>query len=94
MLKMKKISETYDMRVFTDNGEYFGDVEESILTQNKVFGWRVRATKNSFLNKVLGSAKGVIVPHQLVKSIGDILIISKAAVPSYEGSETEKKGED
>ena len=90
---MKKISETYDMKVFTDNGEYFGDIEESILTQNKVFGWRVRATKNSFLNKVLGSAKGVIVPHQLVKSIGDIMIISKAAVPSYEGSE-EKKGKE
>ena len=94
MLKMKKISETYDMRVFTDNGEYFGDVEESIVTQNKDFGWRVRATKNSFLNKVLGSAKGVIVPHQLVKSIGDIMIISKAAVPSYEGSEKEAKEED
>ena len=94
MLKMKKISETYDMRVFTDNGEYFGDVEESIVTQNKVFGWRVRATKNSFLNKVLGSAKGVIVPHQLVKSIGDIMIINKAAVPSYEGSEKESKEED
>ncbi len=90
MLKMKKISETYDMKVFTDNGEYFGDVEESILTTNKVFGWRVRATKNSFLNKVLGSAKGVIVPHQLVKSIGDIMIISKAAVPSYEGSDEKK----
>ena len=93
MLKMKKISETYDMKVFTDNGEYFGDVEESILTQNKVSGWRVRATKNSFLNKVLGSAKGVIVPHQYVKSIGDIMIINKAAVPSYsEGSaEPERK---
>ncbi|HLG25077.1 MAG TPA: PRC-barrel domain-containing protein [Candidatus Nanoarchaeia archaeon] len=82
---MKRVSETYDMKVFTDNGEYFGDVEESILTSNKIFGWRVRASKNSFLNKVLGSAKGVIVPHQLVKSIGDIMIISKAAVPSYEG---------
>jgi sporulation protein YlmC with PRC-barrel domain len=89
MLKMKKISETYEMRVFTDTGEYFGDIEESIITQNKIFGWRVRATKNSFLNKVLGSAKGVIVPHQLVKSIGDILIISRAAVPSY--SEEDQK---
>jgi sporulation protein YlmC with PRC-barrel domain len=87
MLKMKKISETYDMKVFTDTGDYFGDIEESILTQTKVFGWRVRATKNSFLNKVLGSAKGVIVPHQLVKSIGDIMIISKAAVPSYSAEE-------
>ena len=89
MLKMKKISETYDMKVFTDVGEYFGDIEESIITQNKVFGWRVRATKNSFLNKVLGSAKGVIVPHQLVKSIGDIMIISKAALPN--SSEEEEK---
>lgn len=88
MLKMKRISETYDMKVFTDNGEYFGDIEESILTHNKVFGWRVKASKNSFLIKVLGSAKGVIVPHQLVKSIGDIMIISKAAVPNY-GAEEE-----
>lgn len=80
---MKKISETYEMKVFTEGGDYFGDVEESILTTNKVFGWRVRASKNSFLNKVLGNAKGVIVPHQLVKSVGDIMIISNAAIPSY-----------
>ncbi|MBU0472219.1 MAG: PRC-barrel domain-containing protein [Nanoarchaeota archaeon] len=87
MLKMKKITETFDMRVFTDSGDYFGDIEEAILTSNKVFGWRVKATKNSFLNKVLGAAKGVIVPHQLVKSIGDIMIISKSAVPSYNPEE-------
>lgn len=83
MLKMKKISESYEMKVFTDQGDYFGDVEEAILTANKIFGWRVRATKSSFLNKVLGSAKGVIVPHQLVKSLGDIMIINRSAVPSY-----------
>ncbi len=89
---MKKISETYEMKVFTDTGEYFGDVEEAILTSTKVFGWRVRSTKNSFLNKVLGSAKGVIVPHQLVKAIGDVMVISKAAVPSY-GPEEEGQQE-
>ena len=89
MLKMKKVSEVYDMKVFTDAGEYFGDVEEAMLSPNKISGWRVRATKQSFLSKVLGSAKGVIVPHQLVKSIGDVMIISKAAVPSY--SEEEDK---
>lgn len=87
MLKMKRVTETYDMKVFTDSGEYFGDVEECILATNKVFGWRVKSTKNSFLNKILGSAKGVIVPHQLVKSIGDIMIISKSAVPSYNPDE-------
>ena len=58
MLKLKKISECYDQKVFTDSGEYFGDVEEAILTQTKVFGWRVRSTKNSLLSKYLGSAKG------------------------------------
>ncbi|MBW3000148.1 photosystem reaction center subunit H [Candidatus Woesearchaeota archaeon] len=89
MLKMRKISDTYEMKVFTDSGDYFGDVEESILTKTKVFGWRVKASKNSYLAKVLGSAKGVIVPHQLVKSIGDIMIISKAAVPSYSPEEEE-----
>ncbi len=94
MLRLKKLSETYDMKVFTDLGDYFGDVEEAIITNNKVFGWRVRATKNSFLTKVLGSAKGVVVPHQLVKAVGDIFIISKTAVPSYnEGEEGEAGAE-
>ena len=87
MLSMKRIQECYELKVFTDAGDYFGDVEEAILTTNKVFGWRVKATKNSFLNKVLGSAKGVVVPHQLVKAIGDVMIISKSAVPSYNGEE-------
>lgn len=90
MLRMKKISETYDMKVFTDAGDYFGDIEEAILTASKVQGWRIRATKNSFLSKVLGSAKGVIVPHQLVKAVGDIMIISKTAVPSYNEEDEDK----
>jgi len=90
MLKMKKITESYDMKVFTDSGDYFGDIEEAMLTATKVYGWRVRATKNSFLSKVLGSAKGVVVPHQLVKAVGDIMIISKTAVPSYSGEDAEE----
>ena len=53
MLKMKRISDSYDMKVFTDSGDYFGDIEETILTTNKIFGWRVKASKNSFLNKKL-----------------------------------------
>ncbi len=90
MLKMKKLSETYDMKVFTDNGDYFGDVEEAIITQTKIYGWKVKATKNSFLAKVLGSAKGVIVPHPLVKAMGDIMIISKTAIPSYQEESEEE----
>ncbi|MBU2640047.1 MAG: PRC-barrel domain-containing protein [Nanoarchaeota archaeon] len=92
MLKTKKITDTFEQRVYTDQGEYFGDIEECILTINKVFGWRVKATRGSSLSSLLGGAKGVIVPHQLVKAIGDVMIISKAAIPSYsseEGKENE-----
>ena len=72
------------MPVYTDDGLYYGDVEESIFSGNKVHGWRVRATKNSMLTRVLSGAKGVTVPHQFVKSIGDIMIISAHALPSSE----------
>ncbi len=91
MLKMKNVSETYDLRVFTDAGDYFGDIEDSIIAGNKVSGWKIKATKNSFLSRVIGSAKGVIVPHQLVRAVGDILIISRSAVPS--GSMAEESEE-
>ena len=87
MLRTKRVTEVYDMRVFTDTGDYFGDVEEALLTQTKVIGWRVKASRNSVLSKLLGSAKGVVVPHQLVKSVGDVMIISKAAMPSYTSEE-------
>jgi sporulation protein YlmC with PRC-barrel domain len=90
MLKMKKVSDTYDLRVFTDFGDYFGDVEDSIVSGNKISGWKIKATKNSFLSQVIGSAKGVIVPHQLVKAVGDILIISKNAIPSGPSEEMEE----
>lgn len=82
MLKLKRITEMYDMKVFTDSGEYFGDVEEAIISANKIDGWRIKATKDSFLGKVLGPAKGVVVPQQLVSAIGDIMIIKKAALPT------------
>lgn len=83
MLKIRKVSDMYGMRVFTDSGDYFGDIEEAVLTQTKVGGWRIKSTKNSFLSKILGSAKGVIVPHNLVMNVGDVMIISRNAVPAF-----------
>ncbi|MCW1296219.1 MAG: PRC-barrel domain-containing protein [Candidatus Parvarchaeota archaeon] len=92
MLKLKKLTETYGMKVFTDGGEYFGDVDEVIIQNNKIFGWKVKATRDSFLSKTVSGAKGVIIPHQLVKAVGDVMIISKAAVPS--GEEEKKETEE
>ena len=87
MLKLKGMSETFGIKVYTDMGEYFGDIDESIIQNNKIFGWRIKATRNSFLNKSITGAKGVIVPHQLVKAVGDVMIISKAAIPTSESAD-------
>jgi sporulation protein YlmC with PRC-barrel domain len=91
MLKMRKVTGTYDLKVFTDTGDYFGDVEDCVIGSNKISGWKIKATKNSFLSRVLGSARGVIVPHQLVKAVGDVVVISKNAVPSSGGSGSEEE---
>ncbi|MFA5176299.1 MAG: hypothetical protein WC413_03530 [Candidatus Nanoarchaeia archaeon] len=84
MLRVRNVTELFEMGVYTDEGSFFGVVEESILQGNKIAGWRVRATKGSLLTKMLGGAKGVIVPHPLVKAIDQVMIISKTAIPSME----------
>jgi sporulation protein YlmC with PRC-barrel domain len=88
MLRMKKISETANLKAYTDDGLYFGDIEDAIVNKNKVESWKVKASRDSFLAKALAGAKGVIVPHQLVRAIGDIMIVSKAAAPSYSEEES------
>lgn len=84
VLKVKELSQVYNMKTFTDDGVYFGDIEECIISSNRVHGWKIKATKTSYLNKVLVGAKGVIIPHQYVKAVGDVFVINKDAVPSYE----------
>ena len=38
MIKTKQLTDMNTMRVYTDTGDYFGDIEESVLATNKVFG--------------------------------------------------------
>ncbi|MBS3159817.1 PRC-barrel domain-containing protein [Candidatus Woesearchaeota archaeon] len=84
MVRTLKVTSLIGMPVYTDEGNYYGDIEESIILNNKVFGWRVKSTKHSQLTKVLSGARGVTIPHQLVKSIGNIMIISRSALPSFD----------
>ena len=86
---MKKLGEVEGLRVFTDSGDLFGQIEEAILHKNKIDSWKVKAVRDSFLSKAMPGAKGVIVPHQLVKSIGSIMIVSRAAAPSHSGLDEE-----
>ncbi|MBD3318628.1 hypothetical protein GF342_01835 [Candidatus Woesearchaeota archaeon] len=88
MIRFKRISETTDMKVFTEYGDYFGEVEEARVTMRKVADWKIRATKNSILERIFqsgagGGGRGVIVRHDFIKAIGDIMIIKKEAIPAY-----------
>lgn len=84
MLKVRKLKGVIGSKVFTDSGDYFGEIEEANLVENKVDGWRIKVARDSSLVGFLGGAKGLIVPHQFVKAIGDIVIVNKSAVPSKE----------
>lgn len=77
----------YGLKVFTEDGEFFGTVEELIITQSRINSWRISSTKNSILSRLLGNAKGVIVPHNLIEAIGGIIIINKNALPSNKQEE-------
>lgn len=80
MLRIKKISEVIGKHVYTSEGDYFGQVEEVNLVDNKIEGWRIRI--GGGLTGALGGARGVIIPHQFVRAIGDVLIVNKASLPS------------
>jgi len=81
-MRIKKISDVLGKRVYTDSGDYFGEIEEANLYENKIDGWRIRLVGG--VTSLLGGARGVIIPHQYVKAISDIFIINKAALPSPE----------
>ncbi|HJZ18889.1 MAG TPA: PRC-barrel domain-containing protein [Candidatus Nanoarchaeia archaeon] len=81
-MRIKKLSEAIGVKVYTDSGDYFGEVEEANLSENKIDGWRIKVS-GSMLSLISG-ARGVIIPHQFVKAISDIFIISKSALPSQE----------
>lgn len=82
MLKIKKITDVIGRKVYTDTGDFFGEVEESNLVENKVESWRIRVAGS--MANFLGGARGVIIPHQFVKAVGDIIIISRANLPLEE----------
>lgn len=82
MLRIKRISEVIGKRVYTDAGDFFGEIEEVNLVENKIDGWRIKVAGN-ILN-LLGGARGVIIPHQFVKAVGDVFIVSKSALPERE----------
>jgi sporulation protein YlmC with PRC-barrel domain len=79
-MRIKKITDVIGLKVYTDSGDFFGEVEEANLSENKIDGWRIKV--GGSIISLIGGAKGVIIPHQFVRAISDIFIINKSALPA------------
>lgn len=89
-MEVRKISSLTGMAVYTDAGDYFGEIEEATLVDNKIEGWRIRVSGD--VVSLIGGARGVIIPHNFVKAIGDIILISKSALPNEEAGDNTPEG--
>jgi sporulation protein YlmC with PRC-barrel domain len=83
-IQVSSISDTYSKDVFTDRGFFCGKVEdvECDLKRFKIRSLVIRAIKGSYLSKMLGDKKGVVIPFPMVHAVGDIILIKHISPPA------------
>jgi len=88
-ITVKDISEMFGKDVFTDRGFYCGKVSdiELDLARYKVRSLVISAARGTFLGKMVGGKKGIIVPYPMVQAIGDVVLIKHIATPLPEEGE-------
>ncbi len=86
MVQVTAVSETWEKDVFTSRGMYVGKIEdvECDLKRFKLRSLVIKAMKGSYVSKMLGSKKGLIIPFPMVEAIGDVVIIKHIAAPVEE----------
>jgi len=90
-LNIRKISETTRSKVYTEDGYFLGEVEDAIISDNKIYGWKIRVLDPDLSKRGI---RGIIAPHQLIKAMGQIWIISKAVYSVKSTSEKEEKSKE
>jgi len=87
---VKNISEVFGKDVFTNRGVYCGKVAdiEISLAKFRVNSLVIETSRGSFLSDMVGGKRGVIVPYQLVDSVGDVVIIKHITPTLPETSST------
>ena len=61
-----------DKKVYSEDGDYLGEVKDVIFGENRIDGLKVQVNKRHKLGK-----KGIIVSYRYVKSVGKILVFDK-----------------
>ncbi|MCX7829427.1 MAG: PRC-barrel domain-containing protein, partial [Thermanaerothrix sp.] len=97
-ITVKNLSEIFGKDVFTTRGVYCGKVEDVELSLQKfrIRSLLIEAAKGSFLSGIVSGKRGVILPYQLVESVGDVVIIKHITAPSLaeETSKMDEKSEE
>ena len=75
MARFKRLTDVYEMKVFTDSGYFFGEVEEALIEENRIKSWKIKAVPGSLLSSKVKDAKGVIIPQKFFKAFGDIIVV-------------------
>ncbi len=74
-----RLSEVSGLEVFTEGGKHVGVVEDFSIDPEtgKVLGVVLSKVEDEFLRRmgVEGSGKGVIIPYEAIKSVGDIVLM-------------------
>lgn len=91
MARFKRVSDVYDMKVFTDTGYFFGEVEEALIEENRIKSWKIKAVPGSLLSSKVKDAKGVIIPQKFFKAFGDIIVVKDIDFGSSSSEEDDKE---
>jgi len=85
-IKIASVSDTWIKDVFTNKGLYCGKIEdvECDMKRFKLRSLVVKAAKGSYLSKMLGDKKGIIIPFPMVEAMGDVVIIKHISTPINE----------
>jgi len=88
-ISVKDINDMFSKDVFTGKGFYCGKVSdlEFDLSRFKIRSLVIEAAKGTFLGKMVGGKKGIIVPYTMVQAIGDVVIIKHVVSPATEEGE-------
>lgn len=74
-MRIKQISELFDMHVYSEKAVYLGRVQDVVLdvTNKKISGLALTEINKNVID--IKNFGGVIIPYRLVKDVGDIIIV-------------------
>lgn len=95
-ITVRNLSDVFGKDVFTTRGVYCGRVSdlEINLQKFRIRSLLIEAAKGTFLANLVSGKKGIILPYQLVESVGDVVIIKHITAPAISEKEEQTEKEE